>query len=59
MKAWYCKCKNTYTTENCKCKDSYSAILHGIGSLIGQGSSTVINTSTSTTKSTESTDYQL
>ena len=39
MKAWYCECKNTYTTKNCKCKDSYSAILHGIGSLTGQGSS--------------------
>lgn len=59
MKAWYCKCKNTYTTKNCKCENSYSAIQHGIGSLIGQGSSTVTNTSTSRTESTESTDYQL
>lgn len=59
MKAWYCECKNTYTTDNCKCRDSYSAIPHGIGSLTGQGSSTGTNTSTSTTKSTESTDYQL
>ena len=59
MKAWYCKCKNTYTTKECKCKEGYSALPHGIGPLTGQGSSTVTNTSTSTTKSTESADYQL
>jgi hypothetical protein len=59
MKTWYCMCKNTYTTKNCKCNEGYSALPHGIGSLIGQGYSTVTNTSTSTTESTESTDYQL
>lgn len=59
MKAWYCKCKNTYTTEECKCNDDLSAISHGIGSLIGQGSSTLVSTSTSVTKNTLSSDYQL
>lgn len=59
MKAWYCKCKNTYTTEICKCKEGYSALRHGIGALTGQGSSTVSNTNTNRQSSTDSTDYQL
>jgi hypothetical protein len=63
MKAWYCICKNTYTTKNCKCNKEgrryYSALPHGIGPLTGQGNSTVDNTNTSRQSSSDSTDYQL
>ena len=49
MRAKYCKCKNTYTTEDCKynnkrCNtpDYWS---QGVGSLISNGVSVVDNTS--------------
>ena len=45
MKAIYCPCKNTYTINNCNCEKKgrmyYSALPHGIGSLVGQGSSII------------------
>ena len=45
MRAIYCKCKNTYTINNCNCEKKggmyYSALPHGIGSLVGQGNSTI------------------
>ena len=45
MKAKYCPCKNTYTINNCKCEKKgrmyYSALPHGIGSLVGQGNSNI------------------
>ena len=45
MRARYCPCKNTYTINNCKCEKKgrmyYSALPHGIGSLVGQGNSTI------------------
>jgi hypothetical protein len=37
MKAKYCKCKNTYTINNCDCENVPYYWGQGIGSLIGQG----------------------
>jgi len=36
MKAKYCKCKNTYTINNCDCENVPYYWVQGIGSLIGQ-----------------------
>jgi hypothetical protein len=45
MRAKYCPCKNTYTINNCDCEKKggmyYSALPHGIGSLVGQGNSII------------------
>lgn len=45
MRARYCPCKNTYTINNCNCEKKgrmyYSALPHGIGSLVGQGNSNI------------------
>lgn len=42
MRAKYCKCKNTYTTENCDryCNAPYYW-QQGIGSLVNQGDSII------------------
>ena len=45
MRAKYCPCKNTYTINNCDCEKKggmyYSALPHGIGSLVGQANSII------------------
>ena len=54
MKAWYCKCKNTYTTKDCDYEKKCNAPAYwgqGIGSLTGNGTSNIDNQSTSRTKS--------
>ena len=44
MRAKYCKCKNTYTINNCDCdKEQFYYWSQGIGSTINQGNSKVIN----------------
>lgn len=43
MKAKYCKCKNTYTINNCDCDKAPYYWSQGIGTLIGQSNSTVVN----------------
>ena len=52
MRAKYCKCKNTYTTEDCKYNKKCNAPDYwsqGIGSLTGGGISNVDNDSTERT----------
>ena len=43
MKAKYCKCKNTYTIDKCDCDNAPYYWSQGIGTLIGQSNSTVVN----------------
>ena len=52
MRAKYCKCKNTYTTEDCKYNKKCNAPDYwsqGIGSLTGGGIYNVDNDSTERT----------
>jgi len=60
MRAKYCPCKNTYTINNCDCEKKggmyYSALPHGIGSLVGQGNSSINQVTNERTITNESED---
>ena len=60
MKANYCPCKNTYTINNCNCekkgRNYYSALPHGIGSLVGQGNSNINQVTNERTITNDSND---
>ena len=60
MRAKYCTCKNTYTINNCNCEKKgrsyYSALPHGIGSLVGQGNSNINQVTNERTITNDSND---